>query len=156
MQNEILALFGVCIALGMSELLLPGEENGGTRRLLRFLAALAVFLLILTPFAGFLQKSEELFVKEPLFEEEQTAKFEQVFEQAVLEQSSKDLEAGLLALLEKEYGIEAKNCTVLISFAPDGTLARVSIFLSGAALLSDPEEIELELSERLACTVEVR
>ncbi len=156
MQNEILSLFGVCIALGMCELLLPGEENGGTRRLLRFLASLAVLLLILTPFVGFLRQSEQLFTEEITLEEEDIAEFERVFEQAVQEQSGRDLEEGILSLLEKEYGIEAKNCTVLASFAPDGALARVSIVLSGTALLADPEEIELDLSKRLACTVEVR
>ena len=156
MQQEILALFGVCIALGMCELLLPGEENNSSRRLLRFFVSLVVLLLILTPFVRFLQKSDTLFSDEVMFEEGDPERYEQIFSQTVQAQGAKDLEAGIHALLEKEYGIAATDCTVLVYFEADGALARVSIFLSGKALTNDPERIRESLSKRLNCTVEVR
>ena len=156
MQGEILALFGVCIALGMSELLLPGEENGGARRMMRFLATLAVLLLILTPFTEFLQSNKGLFEGEVELEQGDIADYERILSQAVQEQSGKDMESGLLSLLEKEYGISRENCTVVLYFSPDGTPDRVCVFLSGAALFADPEELENDLEKRLGCTVEVR
>ena len=156
MQNGILTLFGVCIALGMGELLLPDEESATSRRLLRFLASLAVILTILTPFVGFLQENKDFTENQLQFEEGDIAHFEQIFEQAVLEQSGEDLKAGLAALLEKEYGIAAQSCEILVYFEPDGALARVSIFLSGEALATDPLELSESLSKRLGCRVEVR
>jgi hypothetical protein len=71
-------------------------------------------------------------------------------------QSAKDLEKGLYTLLQAEYGIDEANCTILIYFDTDGSLRHVSLFLSGNALLQNPERLEQDLSERLCCSVEVR
>lgn len=156
MQREILALFGICLAFAVGELLLPQSTSASTKRALRFLTGLAVLLLILTPFRSFLQNSTPFFKGEITFEETDLQAFEEIFEKAVLAQSEQDIIAGIRALLASEYDIEQENCTVLVHFDTDGTPRRICIFLSGEALTHNPETLERTLSERLGITVEVR
>ena len=156
MQGGILALFGVCLALGMGELLLPDGNGESTKRLLRFLSALVILVLILAPFAGFLKNHGALFERKIEFEEEDTTDYERIFTEAVTRQSGEDLKAGLCALLQKEYGVAPEHCSVSVFFTGSGELSRVLIFLSGPALTVDPARVENDLSARLGCTVEVR
>ncbi len=156
MQTELLALFGVCLAGAMGEMLLPTGTGIGTRRLLRFLLSLSVLLLILTPFLHFLKSNADFLQGELPGQETELAEYEQIFNKALSEQSAADLQNGLHALLRSEYGIQEENCTVLVFFAQDGALQRVSIFLSGNALIKDPQVIEKDLEARLNCLVEVR
>ncbi len=155
MQGTVLALFGAALAAGLADLLLPSEKEG-TAKLFRFLVSLVVLLLILTPFAGFLKNSEDIFSGELPFEEEQIEDFEQIFSQTVSAESKKEFEKGLYALLAREYGIPQENVTILVRFDAEGELACVSLFLSGGALTQNPDTLEKALSEKLGCTVEVR
>ena len=155
MQGVVLTLFGAALAAGLAELLLPVLE-GGTVKLFRFLVSLVVLLLILTPFVGFLQNSEELFTTDVAYEEKELEDFEQIFSDAVNAQGKEEFEKGLYALLAREYGIKQKDATLLVRFDAQGELASVSVFLSGGALLQNPDTIEKMLAEVLGCTVEVR
>ena len=155
MQGVVLSLFGAALAAGIAELLLPATE-GGTAKLFRFLVSLVVLLLILAPFAGFLQKNEDFFTGEIEWEERETADFEQIFSDTVSAEGKKEFEKGLYALLAREYGIEQKNVTLLIRFDAQGELVSVSVFLSGGALAQNPDTLARALSQRLGCTVEVR
>lgn len=156
MQAHILSLFAVCLSLGLGELLLCGEEKSGTRRALRLFAALLVLLLILAPFIDFLKSCQNFFGEELVFEESALQDWEQVFSRAVAAQSEKDLKSGIQSFLEKEYGIAAQNCTVLVYLDGEGALQSVSVFLSGAALTLNPDEVARALAAQLHCTVEVR
>lgn len=155
MQGTVLALFGAALAAGLAELLLPGEEEG-TSKVFRLLISLIVLLLILTPFLGFLQKSEDLLAGEIGFEEKEEAEFEQLFSDTVNAQGKAEFEKGLYALLAREYGIERENVMLLVRFDASGALADVSVYLSGSGLLQDPVALEKALSEKLGCKVEVR
>ena len=155
MQGVVLSLFGAALAAGLAELLLPPEENG-TTKLIRFLVSLVILLLILAPFAGFLQKSDSILEGELSFEESENTDFEQILSDAVNAQGEKEFEQGLYSLLEKEYGIAQSNVTLLIRFDVQGELDCVSVFLHGAALLQDPDALAKDLSQILGCTVEVR
>lgn len=155
MAGAVLALFGAALAVGVAELLLPIEE-GGTAKLFRFLVSLVILLIILTPFTGFLQKSEDFLSGEIAFDEQQGTDFEQIFSDTVHAQSKADLEKGLYALLAREYGIPQKNVRLLLRFDAQGALASVSVFLSGTSLTQNPDALERALSQRLGCTVEVR
>ena len=155
-QGTVLALFGAALAAGVAELLLPAEDSG-TARLFRFLISLVVLLLILTPFLGFLQESEDLLSGEIAFEEiEIGTDAEQIFADTVHTQSKAEFEERLYVLLEKEYGIAQKNATVLPRFDAQGELVSVSVYLSGSAVLQDPDALEKALSGKLGCRVEVR
>lgn len=155
MQDTVLALFGAALAAGLAELLLPSEEEG-TTKLFRFLISLVILLLILTPFFGFLQKSEDLFTKDLTIEEKQEAEFEQIFSDTVQAQGKAEFEKGLYSLLAREYGIDKESVTLLVRFDASGALAGVSVYLSGTGLLQDPVALERALTEKLGCTVEVR
>ncbi len=156
MQQEILALLGVGLGGTVCELLLPHDSSPGTRKLFRFLVSLCVLLLLLTPFLRFLRQGEGLFEGGFSFEEGELADYEKIFEDTVNGQSSKDLQAGLAALLQSEYGIAEDDCSITVLLGEDGKLRRVCVFLSGKAIVKDPLEIEKALAERLQCTVEVR
>ena len=155
MQGTVLALFGAALAAGLAELILPNEEEG-TARVFRFLISLIVLLLILTPFLGFLQKSENLLISEPSFEETEIADFEQLFFDTVQSQSKAEFEKGLYDILAHKYGIARENVTLLVRYDNGGALTSVSVYLSGSGLLQDPVALERALSQKLSCTVEVR
>lgn len=156
MQREILALFGVCLAFAVGELLLPQSASATTRRALRFLVSLVVLLLILAPFKAFLQDNTQFFKGEIAFEEADVHALEEIFEEAVRAQSEQDIIRGLQELLAAEYGIAREDSTVLVSFDTDGTPRRICVFLSGEALTKNPKALERALCERLGITVEVR
>ena len=155
MQGTVLALFGAALAAGLAELLLPTEQEG-TSKIFRFLVSLVVLLLILTPFLGFLQKSEDLVSGEIVFDEQQGENFEQIFSDTVQAQGQKEFEKALRAFLETEYGILPSNVTLVSRFDAQGDLDSLSVYLSGLGILQDPEVLEKDLSKKLGCTVEVR
>ncbi|MBR7111913.1 MAG: hypothetical protein IKC75_03190 [Clostridia bacterium] len=157
MGQTVLGLFGVCLAAALAELLLPGEEGKGTRGILRLLVALAVLLLISRPVLTHFHKNEAFALEALLGEsEDKTAEYQAIFEQALQGGGARELHAALLKLLEKEYGIKEGDAEVKIYFEASGEPRRVEIYLSGAALLNDPDEIAAYVSERLHCETEVR
>jgi len=156
MQATVFSLFCAALAVGLAELLLPEGSSKGTALLFRFLCSLVILLLILAPFRTFLQKSEALLQGGIQMEESKLTDYEQIFEEAVQSQSEADFKKGLLLLLQTEYGIKKEDVTLLIRFDADGTLSRVCIFLSGAALLQNPDTLARNLNQRLGCAVEVR
>ena len=155
MQGTVLALFGAALAAGVAELLLP-RESGGTAKLFRFLVSLVVLLLVLAPFLGFLQKSEDLIHGDITLEEEQNANFDQIFFDTVQLQGKAEFEERLYIFLETQYGIPRKDITLLVRFDAEGALASVSVFLSGTGVLQDPVVLEEDLMGKLGCRVEVR
>lgn len=150
-----LSLVGICAAL--CELLLPRGQGEGTKKALRVLVSLAVLLIILRPFLGFLQ-ADTAFDLGAMFDTEaaDTAAYEEIFEKTVTAQGEADFKAGVLALLESEYGIAAQDAEIKLYFDESGALSLVKIYLSGTALLQNPHELGEALTARLGCKTEVR
>ncbi len=156
MQKELFALFCVCLAAAMGEILLPEGAKSGTKRVFHFLITLAVLVLILTPFLRLLGDHSSFLKGEIEWEQQEITDYDDIFENAVNKQSETDLREGLYGLLAREYGIKEEHCQIVIHFDTDGSLRRVSLFLSGAALTQNPKTLEKDLSQRLCCIVEVR
>ena len=158
MSGAMLALFGVVLAAAIGDLLIPGEEKGGTRQFLHFLTALSVLLLLLSPFRSFLQSADGFLQGEIEWSEEEVKKsdFEKKLSEAVANRSAAQLTQGLAALLEQQYGIARENQEIAVLLDEQGELRRISVFLKGAALLHDPEEIRQDLLKWFSCDVEVR
>ncbi len=154
MRGAVLSLFGVCLAGGIGEMLLPEQTSATTRRLLRFLLALSVLLILLSPLLTLLRSDTGLFEGKFFPEQEQTD-FDALFEKAVTAQSAADLEEGVYGVLEREFDIDREQCSVSVYLQADDSW-RVCVFLSGSALLRDPVALEAALGERLSCLVEVR
>ncbi|MBE6580381.1 MAG: hypothetical protein E7650_02065 [Ruminococcaceae bacterium] len=150
-----LALVGICAAL--CEHLLPKGQGEGMQRALRLLVSLAVVLITLRPFVGFLH-SDAAFDLGAIFDTEaaDSATYEEIFEKTVTAQGEADFKAGLLALLESEYGIKEGQADVRLYFDENGALSQIRIYLSGSALLHDPHELGEALTARLGCKTEVR
>ncbi|MBE6605162.1 MAG: hypothetical protein E7639_05615 [Ruminococcaceae bacterium] len=150
-----LSLVGICAAL--CELLLPKGQGEGTKRALRALVSLAVLLIVLRPFVGFLQADPAFDLGAMLdTEAADSATYEEIFKKTVTAQGEADFKAGVLMLLENEYGIAAQDAEVRLCFDEDGALSLVKIYLSGKALLQDPHELGEALTARLGCKTEVR
>lgn len=158
MGKTVLGLFGVCLAAALAELLLPHDEGRGTKSVLRVLVSLAVLLLLLRPFVSFLRSDPTVRLEDLVGDSEEgtVAGYEEIFSQAVVAGSERDLKQGLYAWLSKEHGIDAEDAHIKITMDDGGNLLHVEIFLSGAALLRDPHVIEGELTELLNCETEVR
>lgn len=158
MGGAILALFGVVLAAAIADLLIPGEEKGGTRQFLHFLTALSVLLFLLSPFRSLLQNADGFLQGEIEWSEEEVQKsdFEKKLSEAVANRSAAQLKEGLTALLQQQYGIVPEDQEIAIVLDDEGGLRRISVFLKGAALLQDPEEIRQDLLEQFSCDVEVR
>ena len=156
MRQEVFTLFCVCLANAIGEILLPETTKSGTKKAFRFLTCLVVLLLVLTPFLRILGESHSFFEGEIAWEQEDTAPYEDILQNAVIAQSEKELREGLLLILKSDYGIHENDCHIVITFDEDGALLHVSLFLSGNALTKNPSTIEQDLAERLRCSVEVR
>lgn len=158
MSQTVLGIFGVTLAAALSELLLPGDEGKGTKGALRMLVALAVLLLLLRPFLSFLG-SDPVFSPEDILGEGEEAvreQYEEILHGAVSAGSESALRRGLYALLWEEYGIAEADAHIRIVFGDRGALARVEIYLSGKALLTDPDVLAADIGARLGCETEVR
>ena len=158
MEKTVLGLFGVCLAAALAELVLPHNEGKGTKDVLRVLVSLAVLLLLLRPFVSFLGSDPAVRLEDLVSgsEEDTTARYEEIFSQAVIAGSERDLKEGLYAWLSKEHGIDAEDAYIKVTMGDGGSLLRVEIFLSGGALFCDPDVLERELGELLNCETEVR
>jgi hypothetical protein len=158
MSGAILALFGVVLAAAIADLLIPGEEKGGTRQFLHFLTALCVLLLLLSPFRSLLQNADGFLQGEIEWKEEEVQKsdFEKKLTDAVASRSAVELKEGLAELLQQKYGIVHTDCEIAVVLGEQGELRRISVFLKGEALLKDPEEIRQDLLKLFSCDVEVR
>lgn len=156
MQKELFALFCVCLAAAIGEILLPDGAKNGTKKAFHLLVTLTVFLLILTPFLRLLGNHASFLKGDIEWEQGEIADYERIFENAVNGQSEADLREGIYDLLARDYGIKREHCEIVVHFDSDGSLCRVSLFLSGTALTQNPKTLEKDLSGRLSCTVEVR
>ena len=155
MGGALAGLFAVCLSAALLDLLSPGDRDKGVRQGLHLLVALAVLLLLLQPFLGFLRTADE--VPAPFLENEtQRDEYETIFRSTVTAAAAEELRAGLYRLLAEDYGIDKAQARLALSFDGDGALTRVQVFLSGKALLRDPDALAADLAEKLGCQVEVR
>ena len=156
MSASVFSLLAVALAASLAELLLPGDEGKGTKRFLKILVSLAVLLLLLRPFLGFLDSAQEFF-KGDIGEITTTeADYNALFDEAIAARSKQELENRLYGFLQQQFSIEREDAHVAVSLHKDGSLHRVSVILSGKALLTDPALIEAALADLLHCEVEVR
>ena len=155
MRGAVLSLFAVCLSAALLDLLSPGDRNRGLRRGLHLLTALAVLLLLIQPFLVLLRETPQNAAALTQNEAERD-EFEAVFDKTMHQTAALELQEGLYRLLAADYGIAKENARIVLSFDRSGELTRVQIFLSGRALLRDPDALARDLGERFDCQVEVR
>ena len=157
MSEGVLGLFGVALGASLVDLLLPGKEGSGIRTGVRLLTAVTVLCLLLSPFLSMLGSVEDVLEGElSLDGEVERATFEECFRDTVNERGIAEGGALIAEHLFEEFGIAHDACEISLEVNEDGMLTCVRVYLSGTALLCDPEEIEAALAEKLSCTVEVR
>ena len=156
MKNTVLGLFGVCVAAALCELL-PMGDSKGTRGALRVLVSLAVVLLLVRPFVPLLDSTPTIPLEDLVGGgEDATAQYEEIFHRTVKAGSERDLRECLYAWLLEKHGVEREDAHIKITLTKTGELSRVEVFLSGKALLRDPDALQEELGKLLGCETEVR
>ena len=156
MTAFVLALLCLSLAAAIAELLLPGDEGKGTKRFLKILVSLAVLLALLRPFLHLLGSAEDFFAGDVGEMVAPQTDYSAVLQDAVARRSKKELENGIYAYLKEHFLIEREEASVQITLEGDGALRRVSVILSGKALLVDPDGVEAALGDLLGCETEVR
>lgn len=152
--KSLLSLCGFLLTATALSLLLPQLPHG-TGRAVRLFTALAVLLLILTPFAGFLRTDPQI-AWGAVIEEPDEAAYEAVFLETVDARGALTLADGLAALVCAEFDLPDDAVCVRVTAGADGAPESVSVRLSGKGLLCDPDKIADFLRQKLDCTVEVR
>ena len=157
MSDRIIALVAVSLSAAILELLLPGEEERGTRLFLRFMTALVTLVLIASPILPWITESETILNGALDWEaDDKQAELEAELQQAVSAQSAAQLESWCTALLSERHGLASEQVTVRAKLNASGELEAISVRLSGAGLLRDPNEIVATLLNYFDCEVEVR
>lgn len=158
MKVTVIALVALSLASALLELLLPNEEERGTRTALRFMTALVTLLLIAAPLLPWIGNANEFLHGGIVWTEEEARReeLEAQLQQALSAQSAKELEAWCQALLEARHGLSAKQASVRAVINTSGELTCITVRLSGAGLLKDPSEIVKTLSDYFDCEIEVR
>jgi len=155
MNAWIISLFAVVLAASLVELLLPEGNARAMRRYVHLLTALVILLMLAQPLLTLVRRGADGFTL-TLPESTVETDYGAIFENAVAHRSRAELEKGLYALLEREYGIAHEDATLHIELNAEGALTRIRVILSGKALLVDPAPIEQALAQRFGCAVEVR
>ena len=153
----MLGLFGVCVGAAILELIVPGEARGTTKVMLRLLVVLTVLVLILTPLFSFLRGNELEGIADAFLQEGELEEYyEGIFEDTLARGGEAELSALIAERLAREYGLEASDFRVLAVLDDASGECRVSVYLSGKAILLDPRRVEEMLTQLLSCEVEVR
>ena len=148
-----LSLVGICTAL--CEMLLPKGQGEGTKGALRLLLSLAVLLILLRPFIGFLQSEATLDLGAVIEATAADAKaYETIFESTVARQGEADFKKRLYDLLEAEFGITSQQAEIALSFDKNGEPVLLKIYLAGT-VQQDPHALAVMLQARLGMETEV-
>ena len=158
MSGTVIALVAISLTSALSELLLPNEDERGTRTALRFMTAIVTLLLIAAPLLPQLGSAKEFLHGEIAWTEDEAhrAELEAQLQQALSAQGAKELEAWCQALLAERHGLSEQQATVRAVTNASGELTVIAVRLSGAGLLKDPREIARTLSDYFDCEIEVR
>jgi|GEM_PF-1882916 len=158
MRGSIFALVAVTLAAAIIEVMMPGEENSGTRYFLRFLTALFVLMILLRPFLSLLGMGDDFLRGELEWTQSEHVEsdFKAQFEQAIANRSAIQLKERLAVYLQNEFGLSQTSFELGVVLDASGELEQISVRLVGAGLLRDPAEIEAALMDLFDCTVEVR
>ena len=152
-MGGILGLFGVVTAAAMVDLLLPEKEGIGTKKYLHILTALAVLLLIASPVFSWLSRFDGELPPLSLGEVEEGA--EELFQSVLDAEGDAAFREGIARKLCERFEMKKECLAVAVTYeGREPTLVRVK--LSGAALLKDPDKIEVYLEELLGIPAEVR
>ena len=158
MRAAILTLFGVSLASALLGQFLPPGDQKGTGRYVQLLFSLVALLLLARPFANAIfsvGKEPERYMDE-IVAKEGKEEYEAIFKEQVSVAAISQLGEKIAERLAQQYGVSAECFTVSVTPDEEGNLSHVAVFLSGKALLQDPDTIAQELTNLLGCEVEVR
>ena len=159
MGAGLLPLFYVSAGAVLLEILLPGEGREGARGALHIMVVLVLLLLMVNPFLEFIRVGGvETVFGELTGESDESVRetYEKTLGEVLSEGSVREIRQRIEALLATEYGIEEGQAQVSVRVNEEGEVVRVEIYLSGAALLKNPRELQAALSETLGVETEVR
>ena len=128
------------------------DDNSGVHRALDFCLSLCLLIAVVAPMGGILRDAGEM-MKENVIEfviPEADMSAEEAVSALIAEESSEMIEARLEELICDEFGLvhERVAITASVSVNDSGvSLDRLTVWLSGAALATDPREIKSFLTQ---------
>ena len=128
------------------------DESSGVRRALDFCLSLCLLIAVVTPMGGMLRDAGKM-INENVFESvipEAEMPADEAVSSALAEKSKRMIEGRLEELICKSFEINGEKVAVTASVdvSESGvSLERVTVWLSGTALMTDPREIKSLIAE---------
>lgn len=138
----------VCASAGITLVgMLYPDDNSGVRRALDFCMSLCLLIAVVTPMGGMLRDAGEM-INENVFDSvipEADMPADEAVSALLAEGSQRMIEERLEAMICDSFALNAERVVVTaeVSVNDSGVLLdRVTVWLSGAALATDPREIK--------------
>lgn len=138
----------VCASAGITLVgMLYPDDNSGVRRALDFCLSLCLLIAVVAPMGGMLRDAGEM-INENVFETvipEAEIPSDEAVSAILAEESGKMIEERLEKLICEAFELNGERVAVTVSVSVDETgvlLERVTVWLSGAALATDPRDIK--------------
>lgn len=128
------------------------DDSSGVRRALDFCLSLCLLIAVVTPMGGMLRDAGKM-INENVFESvipEAEMPADEAVSSALAEESKRMIEGRLEELICKSFEINGEKVAVTASVdvTESGvSLERVTVWLSGTALMTDPREIKSLIAE---------
>ena len=143
----------VCASAGVTLVgMLYPEDNSGVRRALDFCMSLCLLIAVVTPMGGMLRDAGEM-INENVFDSvisEAEMSTDEVVSELLAEESQRMIEERLEAVICNSFALNDDRVAVTaeVSVNDSGVvLERVTVWLSGAALATDPREIKYLIAQ---------
>ena len=138
----------VCASAGITLVgMLYPDDNSGLRRALDLCLSLCLLVAVAAPMGGMLKDAGEM-IDENIFESiipEAELPAGEAVSEALAEESKRMIEERLEELLCTSFDLDCEKVavTATVGVTEEGvSLERVTVWLSGAALMTDPREIK--------------
>lgn len=143
----------ICASVGLTLIGLLYPDNGsGVRRALDFCLSLCLLVVVVTPLGSMLRDAGDM-INENIFDSvipEADLPADAAIADSLAEESERLIEERLEKLICEAFDIDGEQVALTASVSVGDTgvsLERVTVWLSGRALLTDPREIKALISE---------
>ena len=157
MRGYIVSVIVVCVIGSLVAALTPEGEGGGLSRHVRFVTAICLIIVCISPVREAIDWLGELDLEAVLPEGEGVEEYESIFEGAYSAAEVENLKTGIKDILLDRFGIDSAECSVSVKLCESESgkseLSSVCITLYGSAIFTDTGAIEEYLGRLLGCRI---
>lgn len=155
MREYLLSVVCAAITVGIIAALVPEGEGGGLRRYVGLIGALCVVAILISPVRQVLDFFGGLSAKALNITSEQSAEmYEDEYKKYLQSLGERELSESIAEAICDKFDIQRRLCHVkaeIYRYDDVAEVGRVTVILSGSALLRDPYEIERFVADMLKC-----